>query len=61
MQFNYNGKQYDIRLKSRYLPVGIKNVGSMDLLVFLSSRTDPQIKERILQSYLPTATLVKES
>lgn len=57
MQFTYENKNYDIRFKKRYLPEGIKEVGSFDLMVLLSSGTRDRLKLALLQSYLPGATL----
>lgn len=59
MKFDYNDKRYDVRLKRRYLPAGIKDIGSLDLMILMNSTTSHQMKTYILQSYLPTATVVE--
>lgn len=58
MQFEYNGKQYDIRLKARYLPKELHNVGTDDLIMLMSSRTDHSVKQTILNSYIEGATVL---
>ena len=59
MKFDYNGTRYDLRLKDRYLPKELRQIGSLDRMVMLDRRTSDEVKQRILTSYLNGAILAK--
>jgi len=58
MRFEYNNKQYDLRLKNRYLPKALHNIASFDLLIMLGNDTSDKTKQELLSQYLPGATLI---
>lgn len=58
MKFEYQGKLYDIRFKSRYLPQGLKEVGTVDKMILMSSRTSKVLKQDLLSSYLKEAKVL---
>jgi hypothetical protein len=58
MRFSYKNEIYDVRLKSRYLPKGIKQIAGDDLALLTSRFVFTETKQAILDSYLDNAVVV---
>jgi hypothetical protein len=59
MKIEYEGKQYDLRLKSRYLPKPLRNINTLDLAILLANRgVDKSYKLTIIREYLPGAKVL---